>query len=139
VGDGALRVVLDASGARVAPRPLPPATAPTVLRPWVLPGGLGEHKWADRRLVDALGADGTTPLLVDLDGAVLEAGYAAVLLRRDGVLLGPPVDGRILPSTTRARHDVRPARLTLADLTGGEVLLASALRGLHPARLATRA
>ena len=46
------------------------------LEPITVPGGLGAHKWADRRLLaDAgTGAGGAEPLLVDLDGAVLESG-----------------------------------------------------------------
>lgn len=134
LGDGRLRISLDAECC-VTEGSGSPSPRDAVLRPWLLPGGLGAHKWADRRLIDALGADGTTPLFVDLDGSVLEAGYAALLLERDGVLHGPPLDGRILPSITRAQHEVVETRLTLDDLRSGRILLASALRGLHPATL----
>ena len=82
-------------------RQLKPRALPIVLTPYVLPGGLGEHKWRDRRLLDALSADGTTPLILDADGTVLEAAWASVLIRRDGVLYTPREDGRILPSTSR--------------------------------------
>jgi para-aminobenzoate synthetase/4-amino-4-deoxychorismate lyase len=53
-----------------------PALEPVRLRTVTLPGGLGEHKWVDRRLLDALVArhPGHLALLVDLDGQVLEAG-----------------------------------------------------------------
>src|SRR5262245_25307420 len=51
-----------------------PAPEPVVLAAAVLPGGLGAHKWRDRRLLDEL-ADrvDAVPLIVDLDGDVLEA------------------------------------------------------------------
>ena len=45
-------------------------------QPFVLPGGLGPHKWLDRRLLDAItvvAGDGALPLLIDADGSVLEA------------------------------------------------------------------
>lgn len=66
-----------------------------------LPGGLGDVKWADRTLVDALSAPGRTPLICDLDGSVLEAGYAAVLLVAGDKVLAPPLDGRVLDSISR--------------------------------------
>ena len=142
-GDGRLRFRHDEQGTRVEPGPPPPSGGPPLLRPWLLPGGLGTHKWADRRLLDALAADGTTPLLVDLDGHVLEAAHAAVLAVVAGVLVAPPLDGRRLPSLSRAHHlastplPVRIAPLTLDDLAAAdEIVLTSALRGAHPARLA---
>jgi para-aminobenzoate synthetase/4-amino-4-deoxychorismate lyase len=113
-------------------RPLRPRALPVVLTPYVLPGGLGEHKWVDRRLLDALSADGTTPLLLDADGSVLEAAWAAVLIRRDGTLYTPREDGRILPSTSRP--DAEPADLRLQP--GDELLLSSSLAGVVPAVLA---
>jgi para-aminobenzoate synthetase/4-amino-4-deoxychorismate lyase len=129
-GDGALR--LTATTAAFAPRA--PRDLPIVLAPYVLPGGLGDRKWRDRDLLDALSRDGTTPLLLDADGTVLEAAWAAVLIRRDGVLLTPREDGRILPSTSRPPALQRD--LTLADLrTADELLLSSSLAGLVPAVL----
>ena len=112
---------------------------PTLLVPIVLPGGLGRHKWADRDLIDALSGDGFTPLFVDLDGSVLEAGYAAVLALIDGVLVAPPLDGRILPSLSRATLEHQSRRLTLEDLSAAEaIVLTSALRGRHPGVLACK-
>ena len=102
---------------------------PIVLTPYVLPGGLGEHKWVDRRLVDALGG---TPLLLDADGTVLEAGWASVLVRRDGRLLTPRTDGRILPSTSRP--DAEETDIRLQD--GDELFLSSATSEVVPAVLA---
>jgi para-aminobenzoate synthetase / 4-amino-4-deoxychorismate lyase len=107
---------------------------PIVLAPYTLPGGLGDRKWRDRALLDALAKDGATPLLLDADGAVLEAAWAAVLIRVGGALYTPPADGRILPSTSRP--PATQARLTLADLAAAdEILLSSSLAGLVPAVL----
>ena len=137
-GDGALRVVLAPDGtATFAARPIAARVAPGRLVPYVLPGGLGAHKWADRRLADALTADagpGAEPILVDADGAVLEATWASLLLREGERWITPPADGRLLPGTRRARRlaagaveePVDLARLDAAD----EVLLVSALRAV---------
>jgi para-aminobenzoate synthetase/4-amino-4-deoxychorismate lyase len=77
--------------------------APIVLTPFLLPGGLGAHKWRDRSLLERLAAlePGTVPLLVDTDGAVLEASFANVWIEEEGALLTPPADGRLLPGVTR--------------------------------------
>jgi para-aminobenzoate synthetase / 4-amino-4-deoxychorismate lyase len=129
-GDGALR--LTATTAEFGP--LKPRELPIVLTPYLLPGGLGDRKWRDRDLLDALSRDGTTPLLIDADGTVLEAAWAAVLVRRGGELLTPVEDGRILPSTSRP--PARQTRLTLDDLErADEILLSSSLAGLVPAVL----
>jgi para-aminobenzoate synthetase/4-amino-4-deoxychorismate lyase len=113
-------------------RPLTRRPVPVTLTPHVVPGGLGPHKWADRRYLQELGGDGTTPLLLDNDGTVLEAAWAAVLIRRDGRLYTPREDGRILPSTSRP--DAIQADLTLEP--GDELLLSSSLAGVVPAVLA---
>ena len=71
---------------------------------------------------------------MDADGAVLEAAWAAVLIRRGGELYTPREDGRILPSTSRP--PATQTRLTLADLErADEILLSSSLAGLVPAVL----
>jgi para-aminobenzoate synthetase/4-amino-4-deoxychorismate lyase len=111
--------------------PAQPRALPIALHPYTLPGGLGAHKWRDRALVEALTQ---TPLLVDADGSVLEAGWANVLIRRDGVLLRPREDGRILPGTTLP--PATEADLTLADLrSADEILLSSSIVGVVPAVL----
>ena len=123
--------------------PLPDTSAPLALAPVTVPGGLGPHKWHDRRLIDALTAAvaPATPLLVDLDGQLLEASWGNVfLVDAQGILATPPLDGRILPGITRARTlerarargiAVAERRLTLADLADArELLLTSALRGV---------
>jgi para-aminobenzoate synthetase/4-amino-4-deoxychorismate lyase len=118
-----------------------PGPEPVSLAPAVLPGGLGAHKWIDRRLLDELAERvEAVPLLVDLDGDVLEAGYANVFIVEGTHLVTPPLDGRQLPGTVRARvlalHPAREERLTLDRIAGAdEVLLASSIRGIHPARL----
>lgn len=117
---------LETELAAIGPDPLYEQVAP-----FVLPGGLGRHKWADRRLVDALAvaAAGALPLLIDADGAVLEATWANVLIEERGRLIGPPADDRALPGIgrTRLRYDEEPVdldRLLAADA----VVLTSALR-----------
>ena len=144
-GPGRLRLLADPDG-RVMIEPGPPVRSATVetLTPVTVAGGLGAHKWRDRRWLDALSAAvaPAQPLLVDLDGRVLEAASAAVLLvDADGVLVAPPLDGRILPSVTRAaalaaaRRRGRPTAIrpiALHELaTARAVLLASALRGVR--------
>ena len=100
-----------------------------MLTPYVLPGGLGAHKWLDRRLLERSAGDA---LLLDADGTVLEAAWASVLIRRDGALYTPREDGRILPSTSRP--DAEQADLQLQP--GDELFLSSSLAGVVPAVLA---
>jgi para-aminobenzoate synthetase/4-amino-4-deoxychorismate lyase len=69
---------------------------PVTLAPLVVAGGLGPHKWRDRR---PLGMSG---LLVDSDATVLEAAWGNFWLLENGTLVTPPTDGRILPGVTRA-------------------------------------
>ena len=140
-----LRIVaLADGGVAVALAPLP-VRGPLRLEPVTVPGGLGAHKWLDRRLLDGLTAAvaPAIPLLVDLDGALLEAAWANLLLvTADGALVTPPLDGRILPGVTRARTleraraldlAVRERPCTLADLgAAAEVLLTSSLAGAAP-------
>ena len=133
--DGAVRIeYVPGTGVTVMTRPAKPRALPIVLTPYVLPGGLGAHKWIDRDVIEKLSEDGTTPLLLDADGTLLEAAWAAVLVKRGGVLYTPKRDGRILPSTS-----VPPA-LERDDLTlepGDELFVSSALAGLVPAVLRT--
>jgi para-aminobenzoate synthetase / 4-amino-4-deoxychorismate lyase len=114
------------------------------LRSAVVPGGLGEHKWADRDLLDRLTAasPGELPLLLDADGTVLEASRASVFAVAEGRLLTPPTDGRILPSIARqqlievaaeAGIETSEEHLGLADLHGREVFLTGSVRGVEPA------
>jgi len=142
--DGRLRVHVGIEGSEVVSGPLP-ASGPVELRPVVLPGGLGAHKWADRTLIDALSADGTVPLFCDLDGEVLEAGHAAVLIVEGETVVAPPLDGRLLPSVSReaalraargAGFEVAVEPVTLERaLRADALVLASALRGPHAGAL----
>ena len=79
------------------------------LEPLVVPGGLGAHKWRDRRLLDiatryrgTMSGQEHAPLLVDSDGGVLEAAWGNVWVLEDDALITPLADGRILPGVTRA-------------------------------------
>jgi para-aminobenzoate synthetase/4-amino-4-deoxychorismate lyase len=130
------RITLDAE-----PLTAEPAPEAVTLSPAVLSGGLGAHKWRDRRLLDELAQRlDAVPLLLDLDGDVLEAAYANLFIVEGTHLITPPLDGRQLPGTVRARvlalHPAREERLSLDRVAAAdELLLASSVRGIHPARL----
>ena len=125
----------------------PRRTGSTRLTLRTVPGGIGDHKWADRRLLAALAADAhSEPLLCDLDGLVLETARANVFIVEPGDrIITPPTDGRILPGVTRAlviglanelglRVDVEP--IDLARLAGArEMFLTGSLAGVEPAQL----
>jgi para-aminobenzoate synthetase/4-amino-4-deoxychorismate lyase len=140
-----VRIAVDRWGTRITTGALPEQPAWTLVRPVVLPGGLGVHKWSDRTLIDAHSARGRTPLFCDLDGHVLEAGYAAVLLCERSTIVAPPLDGRQLPSVSRARlleaaptagFETLVEPITLDRLQAADaVVLCSALRRAHPGAL----
>jgi para-aminobenzoate synthetase/4-amino-4-deoxychorismate lyase len=139
-----MRVLADPAGTvRITVSPAgPPRSDAVVLVPFVLPGGLGAHKWRDRRLLDALtrAAGEQVPLLVDTDAQVLEAAYANVWIVEGDELITPPADGRILPGTGRAAllaadPSAREEAFDLARLTNADtVFLTSSISGRHPAR-----
>ena len=105
------------------------------IAPFLLPGGLGPHKWIDRRLLDAITAragEGSLPLVLDEDGSVLESTRMNVLIEERGRLISPPTDGRFRAGfgRTQLRYDEEPVdldRLLAADA----VVLTSALRVLR--------
>jgi para-aminobenzoate synthetase / 4-amino-4-deoxychorismate lyase len=109
------------------------------------PAWPGAHKLADRDWLEAVEADlgETMPLIVEGD-EVLEAGRANVFAVRDGGLVTPPLDGRILAGTARAATLALASELGVAtaeeplrtaDLHGAEdVFLTSSVRGIRPAR-----
>jgi para-aminobenzoate synthetase / 4-amino-4-deoxychorismate lyase len=148
---GSLRIAIspadDELEVEVAVHESPPApTGPLALHSLVVDGGLGSHKWADRSLVDEAQARlpaEALPLIVDRDGAVLEASRANVFAVRRGALFTPPLDGRILPGVTRARVlaiatavglESHEAELSRDDLLGAdEVFLTGSVRGVEPA------
>ena len=131
-GDRRVRVTLTPDGVTTTESgPLGPDPVYAGIAPFVLPGGLGRHKWLDRRLPDGItaAAAGWLPLLVDTDGSVLEATWANVLIEERGRLVSPPTDGRALPGIGRRqfRYSEEPVdldRLLAADA----VMLTSALR-----------
>ena len=106
------------------------------------PGGLGDHKRADRSGLQDLERRHApfVPLLVDDDGSVLEATWANVFAVIGGRLWTPPLDGRILPGVTRrvvldeavdCEVPLRIGPLAVAQLAAADaVLLTSAVRGL---------
>jgi para-aminobenzoate synthetase / 4-amino-4-deoxychorismate lyase len=134
--------------AEIDPELVFPTTPRSVaVHSFVLAGGLGAHKWADRALLDQaqseLGVD-ILPLIVEWDGTVLEASRGNVFAVSGDTLITPPADGRILPGITRARTlqiageiglEVREAALTRDDLLGAdEVFLTSSVRGVEQVR-----
>jgi para-aminobenzoate synthetase/4-amino-4-deoxychorismate lyase len=138
-----VRIVATGDSVEIEAEPLAAEPEPEVVTvaPALLPGGLGAHKWRDRRLLDELAERvGAVPLIVDLDGDVLEAAASNVFVVEGTHLVTPPLDGRQLPGTVRARvlalHPAREERLTLDRIAAAdEVLLASSIRGIYPARL----
>jgi para-aminobenzoate synthetase/4-amino-4-deoxychorismate lyase len=120
----------------VRPQALLPA-APVAPRPLLLAGGLGEHKWADRRILE-----GPEALICDLDGEVLEASSGSVFVVEGDALVTPRADGRILPGVTRdvvlslAEEDgfeVVEEPIDLARLAAADgAFVTSAIRGLQP-------
>ena len=56
-----------------------------------VPGGIGAHKWADRRLLEQAESDAgaAVPLILDADGTLLEGSRGSLFLVRDGVLWTP--------------------------------------------------
>jgi para-aminobenzoate synthetase/4-amino-4-deoxychorismate lyase len=98
------------------------------LVPRLIPGGLGDRKWADRRVPSDV-------LVVDSDGSVLEAAWANVFIVEDGVHITPPADGRLLPGITRARIDAREEPIDLERYEQADaVYLTSAISLVTPVR-----
>jgi para-aminobenzoate synthetase / 4-amino-4-deoxychorismate lyase len=120
------------------------------LRTVTVSNGLGEHKWADRRLLAVLAEqtglrDTEQLLLQDSYGQVLETDRANIFAVIDGVLRTPPADGRILPGITRAllltmasdrAFDVQVAPIEYrALLSSSEVFVTNAVRGIVPVHI----
>lgn len=134
-----LRLDLLAEG--VAPEVVFPSQG-LKLRTHPVSGGLGPHKWVDRPGIDRPDPGEPGALIVD-DGEVLEAGWANVFAVRDDTLFTPPLDGRILPGTTRAALVALAAdagiegverSLRLNDLLDAdETFLSGSIRGIEAA------
>jgi para-aminobenzoate synthetase/4-amino-4-deoxychorismate lyase len=129
------------------PRPAEPRPAGVTLRPVTVPGGIGAHKYRDRRLLAELAVQARLGpdqhlLITDETGELLETDRANVFAVTDGVLLTPPADGRLLPGITRAAalraaqaHGIRIGQkpLTLDELTqADEVFVTNAVVGVVP-------
>lgn len=103
--------------------------------PFVLPGGLGAHKWLDRSLLESLSevaGAGALPLLLDEDMSVLETTWANVLIEEGGRLISPLDDGRALPGIGRSRLQYHEEPVDLDRLLAADaVVLSSALRVLR--------
>jgi para-aminobenzoate synthetase/4-amino-4-deoxychorismate lyase len=157
---GRLRITARPAGGplQVTVEVVPTAPAGSVvLRPVVVPGGIGPHKWRDRRLLSRLSSPAAPPgpdqaagehlLLVDTSGDVLETDRGNVFAVLDGVLCTPPADGRLLPGVTRAAIlrlagdlgiSVKETPLTLDMLAAAtEVFAANAVHGVILARRLT--
>ena len=124
----------------------PPWERGAMLRTVAAPDWSGAHKWADRTWLEEQERllDPAVPLLIGADGLVLEAARASVFVVLDGALVTPPLDGRILPGTSRSAVLTLAAELGIpagamllrpTDLRrSGEVFLTSSIRGIRPAR-----
>jgi para-aminobenzoate synthetase/4-amino-4-deoxychorismate lyase len=138
------RLTTEVASTEVEPEKVFPSHDRSIaLRSFVVAGGLGAHKWADRRLLEraAAATGGELPLLIDADGTALEASRGSVFAAGEGWLATPPTDGRILPSIARRQAievaraegiEAREERLTVDDLCRGEVFLAGSVRGVEP-------
>ncbi len=115
------------------------------LRPFVVEGGLGAHKWADRdglAWTEATEPDGALPLVLDVGEEVLEASRANIFAVEGDSLVTPPADGRILPGVARARaiESARAVGVEVREeplgaqrlLTAGEAFLTGSVRGIEP-------
>ncbi|MEJ7630613.1 MAG: aminodeoxychorismate synthase component I [Nocardioidaceae bacterium] len=135
--------------AEVTATPIAPGRGkPLRLVPVVVPGGMGDHKYGDRRrltwLEPAPGvwSAGCDALVMDTDGAVLETGRGNLFIVTDDAVHTPALDGRLLPGVTRGRVvdalegagvAVVQRRLTLDDVVAaGEVFVTSSLSGVRP-------
>lgn len=99
---------------------------------------LYDREW--QHFHDEQGADEV--IYLNEKGELAEGSRTSIFLARDGILLTPPLEAGLLPGTLRAEliasGRAREARLTLADIEGGKVLLGNSVRGLvaaEPLRL----
>jgi para-aminobenzoate synthetase / 4-amino-4-deoxychorismate lyase len=112
------------------------------LRTHEIAGGLGAHKWAHRPGINRPAPEEAGDLITD-GGQVLEAGWANVFAVRGGTLFTPPLDGRLLPGTTRAAVLELAAETNIATneqplhredlLDAEETFLTGSIRGIEPA------
>ena len=110
----------------------------------VVRAGIGAHKWSDRRLLDQAQSDvgAALPLVLDADGDVLEVSRGNLFLVRDGALVTPVCDGRLLPGVARSRIlevaaaegiPVRQRTVSRNELAeADEVFASGSVRGVEP-------
>jgi para-aminobenzoate synthetase/4-amino-4-deoxychorismate lyase len=160
VGDGAAPLALGRLRLTVAPGAEPNVRTAEVERAivfpaWegaaevacvIVPGGIGAHKWADRRLLQSAEEElaPAVPLVVDSDGAVLEGSRSNLFVARRGRVTTPPLDGRLLPGVARARAiavaravgiEVVEQPVGIDELAGAdEVFMTGGVRGVEPVR-----
>jgi para-aminobenzoate synthetase/4-amino-4-deoxychorismate lyase len=156
VPSGRIRLTLVPDGDRLAADVVAVAVDPELilpgweraltLEPAAVAGGLGAHKWADRDLLGRLEPEPAVrvALLLDSDGQLLETSRGNVFAVRDGEVVTPPLDGRILPGVTRAVaiEELRAAGVAVAErglslaeaLAADELLATGSVRGVEPAR-----
>lgn len=146
-----VRLTLDAEGTpTVETAPLPPS--PTLWTVAVHPARLDPDdpwlrvKTTERRLYDraraSLPAGIDEWVFLNTRGEVCEGTITTLFLRRDGIVLTPPLSSGLLPGVLRQElldHGAREAVLTLGDLAAGDLLVGNSLRGIAPARLAPEA
>ena len=143
--DALLRVVLTRGGRRIAIVEPLPALAPTArvatitYAPGRILDGLKTLSYAANMLATRLAQERgfDEALLVTPHGRVLEGPTWSFFWVRDGELLTPPLEDRILASITRARVieecDASEEPCTLADMRGAqEAFIASTVREIMP-------
>ena len=145
---GRMRIDVDPGGtATFATRTVDPLTffpdqeRGAQLRSVRCPGGLGAHKWADRRPLGETPA-GPVLLLLDAGDEVLEAARGNVFAIVGQALFTPAADGRILPGTARAAVievaaeagiEVREGRLRRDELLSADgAFVTGSVRGVEP-------
>jgi para-aminobenzoate synthetase / 4-amino-4-deoxychorismate lyase len=148
---GRLRITAQPAGGqlRTSVAVVPLADQPDTIRlhPAVVAGGLGPHKWLDRRLIAGLAVEllpraDEQVLIQDTDGEILETDRGNVFAVINGTLRTPPADGRILPGVTRAAIlklartngiDTAVGPITRAHLAAAsEIFVTNAVRGVMP-------
>jgi para-aminobenzoate synthetase/4-amino-4-deoxychorismate lyase len=108
IGEHRLRVRAQPAGGglvvRIETEPFarPEPQRPIMLTPVLVRGGLGAYKWCDRRPLENWSSQGATPLIVDVEGEVLEAAWANVWIVEGSRVVTPAADGRLLPGITRS-------------------------------------
>jgi para-aminobenzoate synthetase/4-amino-4-deoxychorismate lyase len=136
-----VRIVLDESGTfHAAAAPLGKARRhwTYAISPRRVQSGelLARHKTSWREhLEPEPGADET--IFLNERGEIAEGSRSTVFVRRQGVLLTPPLEAGVLDGCLRGAllddGKCREATLSPDDLAGGEVFLGNSLRGLIPA------